>query len=125
MRKAMAALAIAALTVTAASGAAGNPTHRITGGVRNVTCAGPCSTPPHPPLYTGDDLTVKAKRVSTDRLVAVRRPADGTFGIRVGRGHYRVSADVPGKCWQGSHKKVRVKHGDTHVRLTVRNRCVL
>jgi hypothetical protein len=125
VRKALAALAIAALAATAASGAADSSTHRITGGVRNVTCAGPCSTRRHPPLYTGDGLTVKAERASSERLVAVRRPDDGTFGMRVRHGHYRVSASVAGRCWQGSHKKVRVSDGHVHVRLTVRNVCIL
>jgi hypothetical protein len=125
MRKVFAALAIAALAATATGTAAGTTTHRLGGAVRNVTCAGPCSAPRHPPLYTGDGLTVKVERVSTERVVAARHPDDGTFGIRVGPGHYRVSAAVAGRCWRGSHKRVQVTDSRVHVRLTVRYACIL
>jgi hypothetical protein len=122
-RKALVVLAVA-LAFTSAASAGTRPAHRLTGAIRNLTCPGPCLRRPNPPLYTGAGLTVKAHRVRDGRLVAVRRPSDGRFGMRVRRGRYRVSADVAGLCWQGSHRRVRVRHREVHVRLTVRNTCI-
>jgi hypothetical protein len=124
MRRGLAAAAIAALVLTSAGAAPGSSTQRLFGGVRNVSCAGPCSVPPHPPLYVGAGLAVKADRIGTDRVVAVRRPDDGTFGMRVAPGRYRVSAEVDGRCWRGSHRRVRVAGDPVHLRLTVANVCI-
>ncbi len=70
MRKGLAVAAIAALVLTSADAAAGRSTQRLFGGVRNLSCAGPCSVPPDPPLYVGAGLTVKAERVGTGRVAA-------------------------------------------------------
>jgi hypothetical protein len=124
VRKGLAAAAIAALVLVAAGAATGSSNERLFGGVRNVSCAGPCSVRPGPPLYVGAGLAVKAERIGTGRVAAVRRPADGTFGMRVAPGRYRVSAAVAGRCWRGSHRRVQVAGRPVHLRLTVANICV-
>ena len=124
MRKALVVLAIAALAATVASAVTTSPGHRINGAVRDLSCPGPCRRPPHPPLYTGNGLTVKVKRLVSSRLVAVKHPRDGRFRVAVARGRYRVSADVAGRCWTGSRRRVRVRGKNVHVRLTVKNDCL-
>jgi hypothetical protein len=124
VRKGLAAAVIAALALASAGAATGSSTQRLFGGVRNVSCAGACSVRWHPPLYVGAGLAVKAERIATDRVAAVRRPADGTFGMRVAPGRYRVSAEVAGRCWRGSHRRIRVAGRPVHLRLTVANVCI-
>jgi hypothetical protein len=67
----------------------------IAGTVLYTTCPGPCAQPGTAPPYTGSDLTVTVRRVRDGALIASVRPTTGHFRIRVKRGHYDVSANVP------------------------------
>jgi hypothetical protein len=103
----------------------------ISGVVLNATCPGPCSVPPKPlPPYQGDNLVVTIKKLPERILVARLRPTDGTFGIELDPGLYRVRARIKEQaqfsCWEGSHRKVEVFEGMiSRVRLRVTNICVL
>ena len=103
----------------------------ISGAVLNATCPGPCSIPPPPlPRYEGDGLTVVIRTLPERELVARLFPTDGSFGIEVPPGLYRVRAFIgdPRKpnCWEGSTRRVTVEDGAvTRVRLRVRNVCVV
>jgi hypothetical protein len=120
-------LAAAALPVQATAQDSGTGT--IRGVVYDATCSGPCQYPPPPPrLYTHDNLVVTVRSLPDRKLVAVRRPKDGRFQVRVPAGAYRVRAFVRdgGYCWEGQAKDVRVaKDQTTWVRLSVYNSCIV
>jgi hypothetical protein len=98
----------------------------IRGRVFDTTCYGPCSTRQEPRRFTGDGLTVKVKTLPDREVVAVRHPTDGRFRVAEPPGSYVVRARVRGECWHGERKRVEVADGAiTHVRLHVRNACIV
>jgi hypothetical protein len=114
------------LATIAVSCAAGADRAKLSGTVRNVTCAGPCAAPPpNPPVYTGAGLTVRVRSLRSNDIVATRHPSDGRFTVRLVPGRYRVTADVAGSCWRGSSRRVRLDGEHEHVRLSVENACVV
>jgi hypothetical protein len=121
VRRLLAAAALlGALALPAAAPASGTG---IRGVVLNTTCPGPCRyPPPPPPRYTGPDLTVKVRNLSTHELVAKLHPKDGRFRVEVPSDLYRVRASVGDEpsCWQGEAKQAKVV-----VRLHVYNACVV
>jgi hypothetical protein len=133
MRKLGALLPIVAVALLmSAPAAALAPSSGIAGVVRNTTCPGPClSSPPPPPLYTGDGLIVKIRDRGSDHVVARLHPADGHFSAAVGPGSYHVRALIRFKgqgssnCWKGSARNVGIVDQGARVRLTVHNDCVV
>lgn len=134
-RVALLAVVASAFAAAPAALAGGSPPQpgEISGAVRNMTCPGPCNKPPPPaPLYTGPGLTVTVRDLSTHQIVATLHPKDGRFAVHVGPGLYRVHAKISQpspsaqpSCWQGSHRKVGIVDQGVHVRLTVRNLCIV
>jgi len=121
----LAALAIVSVAVAETCGPG------IRGVVLNKTCPGPCAEPPPPwPPYEGEDLTVRVRSLPEGRLVASLRPTDGSFGVDLPPGNYRVRAFVgrrgDGVCWKGDVKRVVVTDAASpEIELNVQNVCVL
>ena len=118
--------ALCALLATAAAAHATPPPSGTRGVVLDTTCYGPCAIDDDPQPYRGENARIVVRKPSDPSFRRGAPVEQGHFRIRLAPGVYRLTAFIPGRCWEGETRRVGVHRGEfRRLELQVQNVCIV